>query len=106
MPAFLNSLLLDLDAVAAGAVFGTLRDGMTGSDRVVFGCTGHLASELFQGFAFGLGDEEGGEDTEKHYTRVSTDHTTRMDVAGCAAARRDRSERLTEERKDLEFPLV
>lgn len=79
---------------------------MTGSDRVVFWCTGHLASELFQGFAFGLRDEEGGEDTEKHYTRVSTDRTTRTDVTGCATARRDRSERLTEESEDLGFPLV
>ena len=42
---------------------------MTGDDRVILGCTWDLTSKLLEGLALGLGDEESGEETEKHEER-------------------------------------
>lgn len=38
----------------------------TRQSRVILGGTRHLAGELLEGLALGLGDEEGGEDTAEH----------------------------------------
>ena len=42
---------------------------MTSHDRVVVGRSRNLASQLLEGFALGLGDEEGGEETAQHKQR-------------------------------------
>jgi hypothetical protein len=76
----------------------------TRQSRVVLGGTRHLAGELLEGLALGLGDEEGGEDTAQHEQGVDLHDVVEPGAfvgGGCAAGSEGSDEDLGDDGADF-----